>query len=391
MRLKTNKLTNKILLSFLMIMIFSLTLSYFNNIASVSWTKTIINGIYFLKKIFFVLCIIIVISNKKISIYSGVFCILCLFIWIMTICLFPKNIQYIEKIGIDIICAITSFMVILSEKIDFEEFVKISIIISRCLVILSLASLLTIDNLAYYMSYSYMVFSNAVMVPIGLIIYSAVFNDNIVDYCLGFGGLLFLLFLGSRGSFLALGLMAIFLFLIKSHEPKKLYGLVLIPILMMMMYFITSSGILGLQTSRILKKISSGTLFSSNDRLEIWKYLLECSSNDAFLGHGLCADRFYLPLKFSGADSTYAHNLFIELLIDFGIIGVFIFSGLVYLLIEYFRKEIDDKYKMIVVTFFFVSFFQLMYSRSFLTEANLFIMYGLVLMRLRVIKRNTHS
>lgn len=391
MRFELDKLRNQILLSFLMIMVFSLTLSYFNNTASASWAVIIINVIYILKKVLFVLCLFLILLKKKINKTSAALCAFAIIAWMVATVIFPENTQYIEKIGIDIICAITSFVVIASGNVDLEQFAKTSVMISRVLVLLCLVSLTTIDNLALYMSRSYMVFSNAIMVPIGLIIYNAVANNKMMDYCLGFGGLLFMLFLGSRGSFLALALLVVLLFLIKSQNRKSLYGLILIPILLVLMYFISNSDILGLETSRILQKISSGTLFSSNDRLEIWKYLLSCCSKDAFMGHGLCADRFYLPLRFTGADATYAHNLFIELLVDFGLIGVAISVGLVAVLIKYFRKEVDDQYKLIVVTFFFVSFFQLMYSRSFLTEANFFIMYGIVLVRLKLAKWNTYE
>lgn len=383
MKLSISKLKNGILLCFLTIMVFSLTLSYFDATAVSPLAKEIINIFYFLKKALFVMCILICISEKRLNIYAVGLCVFFLAAWGITTFLFPANNPHIEKVGIDLICAILTFVAVSSGEIDLEKFTRLLIVVSRILIIVCLISLTTIDNLTYYISRAYMVFSNAIMVPIGIIIFSAIVNNKWVDYILGFGGLIILLFLGSRGSFLALSLSAVLLLLIKSNNKKPLYGLILIPLLLIAGYMISNSDILGLETSRILQKISSGSLFSANDRLGIWKYLLKCCSNDAFLGHGLCADRYYLPLQFTGADSTYAHNLFIELLVDFGILGVIISVALVNVLIKYFKIETDDRYKMIVITFFFLSFFQLMYSRSYLTEPNLFVMFGVIFLRLK--------
>ena len=388
MSLKIGKIKNGILLSFMMIMVFSLTLSYFDNMEVLPWIKNIINAIYFLKKALFMMCLVVIISEKVINKYSIFLCTFALLSWVITITVFPNNYPYIERIGIDLICAITSFVAISSGIVDIRLFAKHAIVVSRALIIICLLSLLSVDNFTNYISRSYMVFSNAIMVPIGMVIYSAVINNKIVDYCFGLGGLLFLLFLGSRGSFLSLAILTVLLFFIKSRNNKVLYGLILIPILLIILYIINKTGVLGLETSRILQKLSQGAFFSSNDRIGIWKYLLGCCVNDVFMGHGLCADRYYLPLNFIGADSTYAHNLFVELLVDFGLIGVIISVILVALLIQYFRKEKDESYKLIVLTLFFVSFFQLLFSRSFLTEANFFIMYGIILLRKKQMRIN---
>lgn len=383
MKLSISKLKNGILLCFLTIMVFSMTLSYFDATAVSPLAKEIVNIFYFLKKALFVMCILICFSEKRLNIYAVGLCVFFLAAWGITTFLFPANNPHIEKVGIDLICTIVTFVAISSGEVDLEKFTRLLMVVSRILIIVCLISLTTIDNLAYYISRAYMVFSNAIMVPIGLIIFSAIVNNKWVDYILGFGGLIILLFLGSRGSFLALSLSTVLLLLIKSNNKKTLYGLILIPLLFIAGYWISKSDILGLETSRILQKISSGSLFSVNDRLGIWKYLLKCCSHDAFLGHGLCADRYYLPFQLTGADSTYAHNLFIELLVDFGILGMIISVALVNVLIKYFKKETDDRYKMIVITFFFLSFFQLMYSRSYLTEPNLFVMFGVIFLRFK--------
>lgn len=385
MILRISSIKNGILLSFLMIMVFSLTLSYFDATATMPLSNIIIESLYLLKKVLFVLCLLICVSEKTINKYSIVLCVFFLIAWGITSLFFSENNPYIEIIKIDLICAITSFIAVTSGVVDLDIFIKDAIMLSRALIIICLCSLLAIDDLAGYMSINYMVFSNAIMVPIGFVIYSAIVNIRTIDYILGFGGTIFLLFLGSRGAFLALALLLVILFLIQSKNIKTLYGLFIIPILLLAVYYVSKSNILGVETSRILQKISNGTLFSMNDRLGIWRYLLECCSKDVFLGHGLCADRYYLPLRFSGADSTYAHNIFIELLVDFGIIGLLLIVYLIVNLIKYFKQENDDHYKMLIATFFFVSFFQLLYSRSFLTEANLFIMFGILLTRLKYI------
>jgi hypothetical protein len=78
----------------------------------------------------------------------------------------------------------------------------------------------------------------------------------------------------------------------------------------------------------------------------------------------------------SESNVAYAHNVFLELLLTFGmLIGMIIIIYLMYLFIwKLMFKQMDVKIKGFLLSFFTVSFLQLMTSRTFLTETNLYIL-----------------
>lgn len=132
--------------------------------------------------------------------------------------------------------------------------------------------------------------------------------------------------------------------------------------------------------SRTIEKLINGNLFKSNDRIMIYEYLISIILKKPVLGTGICGDRYFLPLRFTGTDATYAHNLFIEILVDYGlIIGSLLILLLLYIIIKFLFKEIDISRKAFFYVFFIIGFIQLMISRSWITEPNFFIFFSILL------------
>lgn len=377
---RKNRICQGILSLYLNIMIFSLTLSYFNNGNAETYVAILlINVLYILKRLTMVISIFILLRWGKMHVDSLVLCVFFLITSFIMMLFYPENSQYFMKILPDLIFSIWSYCIIRSEIVEFDYFIKRCGFIARILVVVCVYSLLTTPNIEYFISYMYMSFSNAIMVPVGICMFYFFYKSKIIDLILSVSGWGIIFFYGSRGSFIALSILFIVLFFAKTGKKKVLALIVLIPFFLLGLNIVQKTGVVGENTSRVIQKITAGTLLTSNDRFRIYKYLLSCIINDYFLGHGICADRYYLPLQFSGSDATYAHNLLIELTVDFGILGLALGIFSVYFIIKNVLSVSNQTYKFLILTFVFVSYFQLMYSRSFLTEANFFILFAILL------------
>ena len=120
---------------------------------------------------------------------------------------------------------------------------------------------------------------------------------------------------------------------------------------------LASSGI----SSRNIEKLLNGSFADDNGRDLIWLTVVNAIRTGGIFGHGMLGDRpFVFPLHTAG----YSHNLFLELLCSYGVIG-----GIIILLIVidtirmiFFCKETD--WRELYIIFFAVSC-QLMLSMSF--------------------------
>ena len=87
-------------------------------------------------------------------------------------------------------------------------------------------------------------------------------------------------------------------------------------------------------------------------------------------GYGIMADRFYLI-------DSYAHNLFLELWVHFGVFfGSLIAFAFIYLPAKNLKK-LDDSTKMFIVMLMCMLFSKLMFSGTYLTERYLYLMLGI--------------
>jgi len=110
---------------------------------------------------------------------------------------------------------------------------------------------------------------------------------------------------------------------------------------------------------------------SGRDR--IYKYIFKEILNAPFLGLGLAADRRILT------ENAYTHNIFIEILLNFGLfIGGFINILLLYLTVKsIFIKDVK-KYSMIII-WMSIGFVHFLVSSSYLIDFRFWIFLGLCL------------
>lgn len=179
---------------------------------------------------------------------------------------------------------------------------------------------------------------------------------------------------GGRGAMVVFLLFLLLLILIsiidsKTSTIKKIFliiGIVFFTLtffffrddlLTMLISFLTSQKI----NSRSIDMLIKGSFFSYNGRDLIWNAVIDAIREGGLFGYGMFGDRpFVRPYHIAG----YSHNLFLELLVSFGIIGAGI---IVYILADAVRMIFfckDRDWRMIYVILFTCSS-KLMLSLSF--------------------------
>lgn len=102
-----------------------------------------------------------------------------------------------------------------------------------------------------------------------------------------------------------------------------------------------------------------GDFFSSSSRLDIWSKCIDLILKNPIFGNGIGSDRIQL-----GGIGVYAHNIFIELWVDFGlIIGTIIIFLLIYSIYKYFMTSSKIQIYLIL-PYFITSFSILLLSKS---------------------------
>lgn len=190
---------------------------------------------------------------------------------------------------------------------------------------------------------------------------------------LSLAGLWCVLTQGNRGALLVLvvfcGLMMISNVVGSDNVSKKTLKIMLIVLgLVVVVLFgglflesavnwLSSMGV----SSRSLTKLVDGSFSDDNGRDSIWEAVIQAIRSGGLFGYGMLGDRpFVYPLHVVG----YSHNLFLELIASYGVIGVGI---CIYILIDAARMILFCKetlWREVYILLFSISF-QLMLSMSF--------------------------
>lgn len=369
---------------FLLHCIFSMTISYFYTVTSDNTLVELIRLSYRLRDICFILAAIQMVLKLRIS-RDDIFLVGMIgILYVVTRVFFPQNMVYVANILAYLILGIECYVIIRTGMINWKLLKSWTTRLSRFFIVAVILGILTVSNQAQYIAKQYMTFSNALILPTGFVMYEAFYRAKFYDYCLFAVGLISILAFGSRGSFVLLALLFLVYIYSRNQNKKVLYaGLGLLLVLWIGVDISgvgdnMISGLLRNGNSRTLSSIFSGSLFKSQ-RTSVYAYLGKCIVSDVLLGAGLCADRYYLPMVFTGNDANYAHNFFLEWTVDFGFIGLlFAMAVTIFILKNTFSIANREK-KLYFYVFFFLIFLQLMISRSWLTEINLFV-YAALLM-----------
>lgn len=194
--------------------------------------------------------------------------------------------------------------------------------------------------------------------------------------------MLFVLYSASRGPFVAL-ILAIMLQIILvgqisgKHLIKYFLYLCTILTILYLVVFRLKVEFLDSSISRIKSLFGTNTSIDvTNGRADLYKKAFELFLESPIYGHG--------PMGFltKSGYSIYPHNIFMEILCDYGLIGfVGLMSLLIYILYKYYINLKVDWTVCIVFGMFSVKLIELMFSGSFITSGQFwfFIGFGLFL------------
>lgn len=373
-----------ILVAALLLQSFSFFISFCDLIVSNGFLQICLDLTYTLRDCCLLLSIAIIVLRNRLKIDCILLIVFFIIAYLLTVLFNQKNIPYFSELQISVILSIQVYIIIRSELISFSVFKSIIHVVSRILCILAVLIFLLEKDTIFFQRH-YMDFANAISLVCGVLLYFGIMETKKIDFI--FGGLLYLAILlsGSRGSLLTLSILICILMWLK----MKWKAVLIVGILFITMLFVIELGLaenflvfltekFGIE-SRTISRILEADFFKGNDRFELYRYLCDKIIEDMFLGGGLCADRYYLISGGLEKNGTYAHNIFLEMIVDFGIIGFFISLGLLKLLFDFFKTVKDNNIKGFISVYIIVAFVQLMLSRSWLTEPNFFILFALVI------------
>ena len=198
-------------------------------------------------------------------------------------------------------------------------------------------------------------------------------HGNLLNYMVAFVGVFILLSLGTRGPIICLLTFVVLYFLFfKSFKRNLLVKSIIVIVAAMFIFFSNEIMIelgsfaeaLGLST-RVFDSAMKGSFANyqeSSGRDDIWGGIFSyITNNDLYWGKGLYSDRL---ISYYGG---YAHNLELELLCDFGLVGgAIVIALLTWLIVKAFLKSRGTEGSLIMLVLFCSVIIYLQLSTSFL-------------------------
>ena len=301
--------------------------------------------------------------------------------------LFPMTSQYYEECAMffrQILIVFIPCGVLLAQVYDFSNAFQL---LSKYALF---GSIVMIVSLAFgYMNYWDYQYWGVQLSPFILILFA-----NYMKKKRGIDLLFFLvdgvlILLGGRQSFIVVVMAGLILYIFDNR--KKSVRMVAISVtaviggilLISSLYTYIFQGLNGLMNAlglhmETLERIADGKLFDTSTRDIIYEYsFLTILSNGAKVS-GLLADRYYLR-NFGQYTSwiLYPHNIYLELLIDFGtVIGTVISILLTISVVRNMFIKGTEQRKRVGIVLCMLTMVRLLVSSSFVIEGNFYIMLG---------------
>ena len=307
-----------------------------------------------------------------------------LIIYIATMILFPQNFHLMFTNTLDInnpfyrlfiFCfpCFVLFLKLTDIDIFVKTFTKFSYFASFSLIIKFF-----LFPASFYVNGAYMVFSYDLLVPTSFL-YSLFFTQkNKFAACVALLSSIIIFISGARGALLCLGVVIVLLIIMNTFkslkQTMKVFTIISGVIFLVAINF--GKIISGLSSflatfnirSRTIDLILSQEFFNQSGRDVLAQTLLEYIKNNVFIGAGLYGDMAVTVGIFSN-EGSYAHNIFIELLVQFGmIVGITIFISIIALMLYSFLKNKNKLVKSLIIVFSSSGFIKLFFSASYLQE-----------------------
>lgn len=210
-------------------------------------------------------------------------------------------------------------------------------------------------QLSYDLSFGYDVLIFALV-----FLYSAMNERKIVDMVMAIAGLVMIFLGGSRGPLLCVAIFMIFYFAVKMVDAKAKNKIIIsslvgcVGVFVYLSYEYILNAVVHMMdkfgvSSRTLTMLLQGNVADDNGRARIWGAAVQMIKDNPF-GYGALGTRHVI---FYYHDVGHCHQLFLEILVDFGIIvGIIL---IIFLLVNAFKimfSKTDFEWKAVFLIFF---------------------------------------
>ena len=306
--------------------------------------------------------------------------LICFFIYITQIIIYPENRLYINEYVFDFfVIALSCYF---NMKFINDENLHIKMMQVFAWIVFFLGEIYFIlfwEKISYDETYS-MAYTNYMLFSLVVFIYTF-FEEKKTLYIIPIlFSVLSMLLIGSRGAIVAS--VAYFLFLVFMSKKITMIRVAIILILIgvcvnlsrifeLMVEFFRKMGI----NSRSIDFLISGEFISyDSGRSNLYLKSIELIKLHPYIGNGIGADSRVLH--------TYTHNLFLDILVQFGlVIGITIIICMLVIMVLGLLKT-DNK--ALYFLFFFLGFFPLMVSGTYLTQITFWMYMGYCMGRMKI-------
>ena len=340
------------------------------------WDSVFIFGIYYL-----IMLTALYFSFKRIKTKMLLVPFLFLGLGLISFCMFPRNGNFlVSQFFIPFFTESLPLFLITLVINDYNRLYKALRIAS----IAAIASAFIFVIFQYEGKYEidYMSFSYGVTLPVMLMLIFAFDDKKKIDLFFAFLGFTIIFVVGARGPILGLFAGVLFYFLI-NFKLNLNYTLLLISLVFLIIFFVINfENLIQLLdnflqqrniSSRTVRLLLHNSIEHDSGRDVLYEKALIASQN-LFIGNGMAGDRVVLG-------GTYAHNLFLEIFLEYGfILGTIFTIVLIYNLVRtLFFKNKTIMYYLFFAIFFTTGFIKLQFSSSYTLEPTFYIMLALAM------------
>lgn len=216
----------------------------------------------------------------------------------------------------------------------------------------------------------YITYGYDILLPLSIILYYAITEKNWYDMIISIVGTIMLAIFGSRGALISLALFYIYI-IISQNGKKRIRNTiwVLLVVLVVLIAYSNLPSILSWLnrfgiSSYALSRIANDQAFTSVTRGLLYEFIINELLPGNYLGYGPIGNRALMPV-IRYQNQPYPHQLFLEILIDYGLVLGVIFSIMIIYVVTYMLIKSKEKFRYLTGLFCVVSLFPLMLSGSF--------------------------
>lgn len=258
---------------------------------------------------------------------------------------------------------------------DFEKFFKIVYFVSLAVIFVNVYTYFT----GGFKFYEYMTIGIKITFPLLIVIHSFFREKRYIDLVFSIAGFAFVFTFTNRGSVLIV--MAYVLLLLFKNIYTRILSIFFIVFnyitnfeypVTFIKYILKEFEIYSYSMLRILQMVNHGMEKSSSGRDVLYVESMDMVIDKPFLGHSISYFEYHNSLN-----QPYPHNVFIQIFIEYGYVGLFVFAIIIFMsILKYFK--IDDNHKRDFVALLAVAQLRILTSGNFLEESSFWILFGVL-------------